>query len=82
MAMALGLRQVRAGFDLLIEAMRSHPFLNDTIPKEWPFKMSLDELGIELLVCEEVYREAAGTEIAKELMKELQQAAKGESDGF
>jgi len=72
MAMVLGLVQVRAGVDLLVSALEHHPSLS--IPKEWPFGMSLDELRVELIVCEEFYKEGVFKEMTKHLMQELSKA--------
>ena len=71
LSMALAFTQVKAGVDMLFELMSRHEFLRESIPKEWPFQMSLDEMGVECMICMERYRDSAMTEIAQGILDQL-----------
>jgi hypothetical protein len=71
LGLALAMSVMHAGNSMLLDLLEAHPELNDTIPKEWPFKLSLDEQGAELNACQLYYRDLAVVDIANALLSEM-----------
>jgi hypothetical protein len=68
LGVAIGMAIVKAGNDMLLSYFEAYPQLNDTVPKEWPFNMSLDEQSAELHECQMYYRDQALSEVANVLL--------------
>jgi hypothetical protein len=73
LTMALGFTMVQAGVEMmndLFDDKKMHDELNGSIPKEWPFQLSLDELNLEVMACMHYYKDLAIAEIAEGLRSE------------
>jgi hypothetical protein len=77
MGLALAMAIVKAGNDMLLNYFEEYPELNDNIPKEWPFHMSLDEQSAELHQCQMFYRNQALQDVANALLDGIDLAYRG-----